>query len=78
MIQSITINNGVFGAQLSVGDDGEQAAFLKGFAGGLMDYPTTFEIELQGASVHDKLTDKERELLRHFFDLAIGEVGIKS
>jgi hypothetical protein len=78
MTSSVIINLNVAGARLAISDDGEQSTFLKGFAAGLKDYPTTYEVELQGASVHDKLTDKERELLRHFFDLAIGEVGIKS
>lgn len=78
MIQSTVINVDIFGAQLAVDDDEKQAKFLKGFAAGLKDFTTTFEVEVQGANVHDRLTDKERELLRHFFDLAIGEVGIKS
>ena len=78
MTSSVIINLNVAGARLAISDDGEQSTFLKGFAAGLKDYQTTYEVELQGASVHDKLTDKERELLRHYFDLAIGEVGIKS
>lgn len=77
MTETSTVNIPVFGARLSIGGDNDQAAFLKGFAAGLRDFPTTFEVELQGASVHDKLSNEDRELLRHFFDLAIGEVGIK-
>ena len=51
------------GAECAKGDDGDQAAFFKGFIKECKTWGTHFQIEMQLCFVNEKLTPEERELL---------------
>jgi len=68
-MEAIEIKWDLLGAKLAAGNDDEQTEFFKGFAFELDKFETKYKIQLQMSYVANKLTRKEKDILKNAFDM---------